>query len=247
MVQSRMTFVEHLSDLRKRIIYVCIVFVVLMAASLVFVANIYGYLVSPLTREGYKLMVTSPGEVIMVYMGIAGFVSAGLTLPFALYQIWKFVKPGLTPLERRYAVRLLPVTLFMFVLGLCFSWFIVFPTILHFLLNIAHQHFTVMLRAGAYFGFIMNICLPLALTFELPIVVVFLTRIGLMTPRYLRKVRRFAYLICVIIGVLISPPELISHLSVVVPMILLYEVSILLSVLVEHKRAQVMAKTSRQA
>jgi sec-independent protein translocase protein TatC len=246
MAPSRMTFVEHLSDLRKRIIYVCVVFVVLMAASLAFVANIYSYLVSPLVREGYKLMVTSPGEVITVYMGIAGFVSVGLTMPFALYQIWKFVQPGLTPVERRYALRLLPVTLFMFVLGLCFSWFIVFPTILHFLLNIAHQHFTVMLRAGSYFGFIMNICLPLSLIFELPIAVVFLTRIGVMTPRYLRKVRRFAYLICVVIGVLISPPELISHLSVVVPMILLYEVSILMSALVENRRGQALPKTGKE-
>ncbi|GMA50355.1 sec-independent protein translocase protein TatC [Alicyclobacillus contaminans] len=236
MTPAQMTFVEHLNDLRKRLISICVVFVVLLIGCFVFVSRIYGYLVEPLTREGYRLMVTSPGEVVMVYMSMAGLVSAGLTLPFALYQIWRFVKPGLTPTEQRYTLRLLPAALLMFGLGLCFSWFVVFPAVLHFLLHLAQERFTVMLRAGSYFGFLTSICLPLALVFELPLVVVFLTRIGLVTPRFLRKMRRYAYFVCVLIGVLISPPELVSHLSVVLPMIFLYELSILLSALVQRRR-----------
>lgn len=181
-------------------------------------------------------MVVSPGEVITVYLSVAGIVSAGLTLPFALHQVWRFVAPGLTPTERRYTLRLLPVTLLMFIAGICFAWFLLFPNILHFLLQIAAQNFTVMLRAGAYFSFVTAICLPFGFIFELPIAVVFLTRVGIVTPRLLRRVRRFAYLICVLLGVFISPPELVSHLSVVVPMIVLYEFSILLSVLVKRKQ-----------
>jgi sec-independent protein translocase protein TatC len=235
-LQSKMSVVNHLSDLRKRIIYVLLAFVVMLIAGLVFVTRLYGYLVSPLTQAGYQLMVISPGEVITVYLSIASIIAVGLTLPFALYQIWKFVAPGLTPIERRYTLRLLPIAFIMFVVGVCFAWFIIFPTILHFLLVIANQNFRVMYRAGAYFGFVINICLPFGFIFELPIVVTFLTRIGILTPRLLRKFRRFAYLLIVILGVLISPPELVSHLSVVLPMIALYELSILLSAIVKRRR-----------
>ncbi|MCL6549269.1 MAG: twin-arginine translocase subunit TatC, partial [Alicyclobacillus sp.] len=125
-MQGRMSFIEHLSDLRRRIIYVLVVFVVMLGASLAFVSHIYQYLVSPLAREGLRLIVLSPGEVVMVYFSIGGIIAAGLTLPFALFQIWRFVAPGLTPVERRYTVRLLPVTVIMFVLGVCFAWFVVF-------------------------------------------------------------------------------------------------------------------------
>ncbi|MCL6594481.1 MAG: twin-arginine translocase subunit TatC, partial [Alicyclobacillus sp.] len=162
----------------------------------------------------------------------------GLTLPFALYQLWRFVAPGLTPVEQRYALRLLPAAAVMFVLGVLFAWFVIFPTLLHFLLHLAAANFQVMLRAGSYFGFLANVCLPFGFIFELPLAVVFLTRIGLINPRWLRRNRRYAYLVSVVLGVLISPPELISHLSVVLPMIGLYELSIGLSLLVQRRQQQ---------
>jgi sec-independent protein translocase protein TatC len=229
MAQDRMKLTDHLADLRKRIIYVLIVFVILLFAGLAVVSQLYSFFVHPLTKAGYHLVVTSPGEVITVYLSMAGVVAIGLTLPFALYQLWQFVRPGLTEVERRHTVRLLPFVLLMFIAGICFSWLFIFPTILHFLLKIATVHFQVFLRAGAYFSFMTSICLPFGFIFELPIVVVFLTRLGVITPKWLRKMRRYAYLVCVLIGVFISPPELISHLSVVLPMIALYEVSIVLS------------------
>lgn len=224
-----MTFVDHLSELRRRIIYVLIVFMVMLFGGLALVSHIYSYLVAPLNDAGYKLMVISPGEVITVYFSIAGIVATGLSLPFALFQLWLFVRPGLSDTERRYTVRLLPVMLLLFVCGVCFAWFVVFPTILHFLLRISAAQFTVNIRAGSYFSFLSTICIPFGFIFELPLVVVFLTRIGLITPQFLVRIRRYAYLAIVIVGVLISPPELVSHLSVTIPMVCLYEISIGLS------------------
>jgi len=241
MVQGPMSVVDHLSDLRKRIIYVLIALVIVLGASLAFVSHIYGYLVRPLHQLGVNLVVISPGEVITVYLSIAGLVAIGLVLPFALYQLWRFVAPGLTHQERRYTLRLLPVAVVMFLLGVSFSWFVIFPTILHFLLTLSAQHFQLMIRADAYFSFLTSICLPFGFIFELPIVVVFLTRIGLITPKLLRKMRRVAYLISVVLGVLISPPELVSHLSVVVPIILLYEISIFLSAMAQKRRQKAQA------
>jgi sec-independent protein translocase protein TatC len=243
---QKMTFVEHLADLRKRLIYVLLTFAAMFAASLGFISRIYRYLTGPVEREGLKLMVISPGEVIAVYFLISVLVAVGLTLPFALYHVWRFVAPGLTPIERRYTLRLLPVALVMFVLGVAFAWFLIFPTIFHFLIRLSETNFNVQLRAEAYFGFITDICLPFGFIFELPIVVVFLTRIGVIGPGFLRRIRRYAYFVCAVVGVLISPPELVSHLSVVLPMIALYEVSILLSALVRRRQQarQEMAATA---
>lgn len=231
-----MTLVDHLSELRRRIIYILIVFVVFLFAGLALVSHIYQYLVSPLADAGYRLMVISPGEVITVYFSIAGIVALGLSLPFMLFQLWLFVRPGLSVVERQYTLRLLPVTLLLFIVGVCFAWFIVFPTVLHFLLRISAAQFTVNIRADAYFSFLSTICVPFGFIFELPVVVVFLTRIGIVTPPFLSRIRRYAYFVIVIIGVLISPPELVSHLSVTIPMMLLYEISIMLSRVVYRRK-----------
>jgi len=237
MSNTSVSWIDHLADLRKRIIYVVIALVLVLIASLIFVSRLYHYFVTPLTRMHQHLIVVSPGEIITVFLSIAGVVSIGITLPFALYQLWKFVAPGLTQTERRYTVRLLPITFVMFIAGVCFAWFLIFPTILHFLVRLTSQQgLQMFLRADAYFSFLTSICLPFGFIFELPIVVAFLTRIGLLTPTKLRKVRRFAYLIIVVLGVLISPPELISHLSVTVPMMVLYELSILISAMVFKRR-----------
>lgn len=239
------SWIEHLSALRRRLIYILVTFIVLFAASLIFVNRIYNYLVRPVNQAHLHLVVTSPGEVITIYMMVGGFVAIGLTLPFALYHIWRFVSPGLTARERRYTLRLLPLTLIMFVVGVAFAWFIIFPHIFHFLMVLSEQHFTPMIRANSYFSFMTNICLPFGFIFELPIVVVFLTRIGVIGPRFLRKVRRYAYLVIIILGVLISPPELVSHLSVVVPMMLLYEISIGLSVVAVRRREKARAAAEK--
>jgi sec-independent protein translocase protein TatC len=192
--------------------------------------------VNPVTKLGYHLIVISPGEVVTVYLSIGGIVALCLAMPFFFYQLWKFVSPGLTPVEKKYSFNLLPIVSIMFLVGVAFAWFVIFPRIIQFLLFLSAQHFEVMLRAGAYFTFLSSICLPFGVIFELPIAVIFLTRLGIVSPRLLNKWRRYAYVIIVVLGVFISPPELISHLSVVLPMVALYELSILLSLVTVRKK-----------
>jgi sec-independent protein translocase protein TatC len=235
--QLRMTWIEHLEELRKRIFYTGIVFIAVFLACLASISKLYHYFVSPLAAHHLQLIVVSPGEIVTVYLAISGVLAIGLASPFVMWQIWRFVSPGLTTKERTYTMRLIPFTCIMFVAGLCFAWFLVFPTILHFLIHFTQeQGLGMFLRAGSYFSFLTSIVLPFGFVFELPVVVVFLTRIGVVTPKFLRKSRRFAYLVIVVFGVLISPPEFISHLSVTVPMICLYELSIFLSVFALTKR-----------
>ncbi|RIV22042.1 twin-arginine translocase subunit TatC [Alicyclobacillaceae bacterium I2511] len=240
-IKDKMTAIQHFEDLRKRFIYTSVIFLAFFLTCLAFISHIYSYLVSPLQKYGFRLMVISPGEVISVYFSMAGLVAIGLTLPFALWQAWLFISPGLTETERKHTFHLLPIIIVMFLVGVTFAWLIIFPTILHFLLLISSQHFSVMIRAREYFSFVTGICLPFGFVFELPVVVVFLTRMGLLTPHWLRKKRKLAYLGIVLLGVLISPPELISHLSVVVPMMLLYEISIGLCAMSYRKRQRISA------
>lgn len=231
-----MNIIEHLTELRKRLIYTLVYLFAMFVICMIFVSQLYQYFVRPVTELGYHLIVISPGEVVTVYLSIGGIAAVCLAIPFVFYQLWRFVSPGLTPAERKYSLRLLPVVSVMFFLGVAFAWFVIFPRIIHFLLFLSSQHFTVLLRAGAYFSFLSSICLPFGFVFELPVAVVFLTRIGIISPKLLNKWRRYAYVIIVVLGVFISPPELISHLSVVLPMVALYEVSILLSLVTVRKK-----------
>lgn len=225
-MESEWTLVEHLTDLRKRIISSAIVMIVAFVLALVFVNRIFGVLEYPLGNV--RLAVLGPGDVIQIYFMLAGLVALGVTLPFLLYQVWKFVKPALSPKESKFALSMLPFALLMFAAGVSFAYFVTFPILLHFLLTLASKHFTVVLTAQRYFGFLTSLILPFGLIFEMPIALLFLTQIGVITPRVISRMRKYAYLTIIVIASIISPPELISHLSVATPMMALYEISILL-------------------
>lgn len=225
-MENEWTLVEHLTDLRKRVIYSGIVMIVAFALALLFVNRIFGVLEYPLGNV--RLAVLGPGDVIQIYFMIAGLVALGVSLPFLLYQVWRFVKPALNPKESKFALSMLPFTLLMFVAGVSFSYFVTFPILLHFLLTLANKNFTVVLTAQKYFGFLTSLTLPFGLIFETPIALLFLTQIGVITPAGISKMRKYAYLVIICIASIISPPEIISHLSVAVPMMALYEASILL-------------------
>ncbi len=231
---QNISLVEHIGELRKRLLFVFVFFLVALIIALIFVGNVYSYLVSP--AHGLKLVVLGPGDVVQIYLSIAGVVAFAVTIPFLLWQLWRFVGPGLKASERHYAAKMIGPTSVMFLLGVLFGYYVIFPEIFRFLRRLAQLHFDVMYTATEYFGFMFNIVVPFGILFELPVAVLFLTHIGVITPMWLRKVRRIAYFIFVILGVFISPPELISHLSVVIPMILIYELSIGISVLAYRKK-----------
>ncbi|PWI56663.1 twin-arginine translocase subunit TatC [Sulfoacidibacillus thermotolerans] len=231
---QKISLVKHLDELRKRLLFVLVFFLFALIVALIFVGNVYSYLVIP--ARGLKLVVLGPGDVVQIYLTIAGVAAFAITTPFLLWQLWRFVGPGLLPKERKYAGKLIGPASAMFLLGVAFGYYVIFPEIFRFLRQLAQMHFDVMFTATEYFSFMFNIVIPFGILFELPVVVMFLTRIGVITPFWLRKVRRFAYFAFVILGVFISPPELVSHLSVVIPMILIYELSIGISAIAYRKK-----------
>ncbi|MFD1677565.1 twin-arginine translocase subunit TatC [Alicyclobacillus fodiniaquatilis] len=229
-----MSWVEHLEELRKRIMIILGVFIVCLIVSLIFVNHIYHFLIGAM--DGHRLTVLSPGEVIGVYMTIAGGTAIGVTLPFAVWQSWIFVRQGLTKREQKIIVRFVPMTVLVFIGGACFGYFVVFHLVYHFLLNLAQKNFSTMITAGNYFGFMGRIVIPFGFLFEMPIVMMFLARIGVLTPRHLAKARKYAYLVMVVIASILSPPEFISHISVAAPLILLYEISVSVAKIAYRRR-----------
>lgn len=232
-------WVQNLSELRKRIIIILSVFVFFLLVCLVFVRKIYYFLT--VLADHQELTILGPAEVIHVYLVIAASAAVALTLPIAIWQLWLFIRPALSERETKLFVPLFPVVLFVFILGICFGYFVVFHLVYRFMMNIAQQNFHVMIVASKYFGFMANIVIPFGFLFETPVVVIFLTHVGILTPATLTKNRKYAYLVMVIVASILSPPELVSHLSVAAPLILLYEISVSFSKFVYRKRQKRLA------
>lgn len=240
-----MTLLEHLNELRKRFIIVLAAFIVSFGVSLAFVRRLYYWLIYNLGLHG-KLTVLGPTDIMWVYFMLAGVVALSVTIPFAAWQLWIFVSPALTGKERRIALSYIPSIFILFICGISFGYFIVFPNILHFLISINAGMFTIMFTTEKYFEFLIHIVLPFGFLFEIPVAVVFLTNLGLLTPVRMKKARKISYLCLVILATMISPPELISHMLVAVPLLLLYEISVALSGFAYRRKKKRMAAAEKE-
>ena len=225
-----MSFVEHLTELRKRLIWVILILGITMFVGFAVARPIILYLRSIEPASGMEWNVFSPWDTIRIYMQVAVMVSFAATLPVILYHLWAFMKPGLKENEQRATLIYIPFAFLLFLAGLAFGYFVVFPLAFYFTTVLTSAlGLTETYGVAQYFSFMFNILLPVSLLFELPVVVLFLTRIRILQPNLLTKFRKVAYLLLLIIGALITPPDVISALIVAVPMILLYEFSVLLS------------------
>jgi sec-independent protein translocase protein TatC len=222
---------EHFTELRKILLQSALFFAVMFIGFLVFMPKVL-----PLLSNGYDIVLMGPLDVIRFYTGVAGALAIGLTVPFMGYQIWRFVKPGLTPTESRITLTYVPAISISFIMGISFGYFIVFPVLFKFLMNLGQQSFHVLITAREYFLFLLTSTLSLGILFELPIVMVFLTSIGFLTPTKLKQIRKFAYIVLAIISALITPPDFISQILVLTPLVVLYELGIYLSILSFKKR-----------
>ncbi|WP_308636264.1 twin-arginine translocase subunit TatC [Paenibacillus silvisoli] len=235
--EETMTLLAHVTELRSRIWRILAFALLSLCGGLYLSPKVLRYLKSVPPAKDMTWNVFSPWDGIRMYMTIALAFALTVSLPFILYQLWGFVRKGLHPEERAAALRYVPYSAICFLLGLAFGYYVVYPMSFAFTTNITKSLELVETYGVAqYFGFMFNIILPLAIAFELPVVVMFLTKIGILTPKALHQMRRYAYLVLVIVASLISPPELLSHLMVFIPLVLLYEISVLLSRVVYGRR-----------
>ena len=227
------TLIEHLSEFRKRLIVTIIFFIISFLISLVFCSNIYKLLTASFNQ---KLVVLGPNDILSIYLMLAGICAFSLTLPFASYQIWAFVRPALEEREAKVVLSYVPATFILFIAGLCFGFFFITPALLNVLLSFGDDLFNIQLTANSYLTFIIHTSLPLGIIFELPVIVAFLTSLHILTPQYLIKNRRYGYFILLVLAVVLTPADFISDLTMAAPLILLYEVSILVCKYIYKKR-----------
>ncbi|MDA8345258.1 MAG: twin-arginine translocase subunit TatC [Thermaerobacter sp.] len=220
---------EHLRELRNRFV-VYLLFLVPVSVYLFTQARrLVDVLLLPTHGRLIHLIVMSPGEALYTFIEIALAAGFVVTLPVLLYQVAAFVSPALSPPERRRLIGYVPIVLLLFLMGIAFGYFAFLPVVLRFLLGFATAPFVPLISLGKYIGFVVNLTLPFGLVFEMPVAVYALARTGVLTPSFLRKQRRVAILAIFIIAGAVTPPDAFSMLLMVAPMLVLYEVSILVA------------------
>lgn len=227
--EKEMTFWEHLEELRSRIIKSLIGFFVGVIVCAFFSDTIVNkILIVPAQRAGFELQNLKPYGQFMLYMQvvvISGFV---LSLPFTLYQLWKFVEPGLLPREKKYVLWIVFFSSFCFFAGLVFAYFVVLPVSLKFLMGFGSSQIKNIIAINEYIGFVIGLVLASGILFELPMLSFFLGRIGILTSDLMRRYRKHAVVIILIVAAVLTPsPDIASQAMLAVPLYLLYEISIL--------------------
>lgn len=231
--EKNQSLIEHLGEFRKRLIMTIIFFLFAFVASFVFCADIYRLLTYPFSK---KLLVLGPDEVLGIYVTLAGICALSFTLPFASYQLWAFIKPGLKEKEAKMILTYIPATFILFVGGLAFGFFVITPALLNILLSIGEDLFNVQVTARNYLEFVLHTSLPIAVVFELPVIAALLTSLHILTPMFLTKNRRYGYFILLVLAVVLTPADFISDLAMTVPLVLIYEISISVSKYIYKKR-----------
>ncbi len=238
MKHEEMHLLEHLEEMRKRLIFTSIFFLVALCAAFLYVRPIYNWLVRNLHQE---LALLGPSDIIRIYFSIAGVVAVALTIPVAGYHTWKFVRPAMTKEERRATLPYIPAVAALFVIGLSFGYFIVFPMVMAFL-NKLSADFETIYTADKYFRFLFHLTVPFGFLFEMPVAVMFLTRLGILNPHRMAGARKISYFALTVTAVAITPPDFVSDILVIVPLFLLYEFSVTLSRFVYRKKMRLQAE-----
>ncbi|MFY0781015.1 twin-arginine translocase subunit TatC [Peribacillus simplex] len=233
MENKEIHLIEHLDELRQRIIKVVSAFILFFIGAFIFVQDIYNWLIRDL--DG-KLVVLGPSDILWVYMAISCVFAIAATIPIAAYQTWKFIAPALTKDESKVTLRFIPGLFILFIFGICFGYFVLFPIVLGFLMSMSAGQFETMFTADKYFRFIINLILPFGFLFEMPLAVMFLTRLGILNPVRLARARKHSYFVLIVVSILITPPDFISDILVIIPLLVLYELSVTISKVVYKQR-----------
>ena len=238
---AEMPFLDHLEELRWRIIWSLAALVVGVAVAfyLVLHFNLLLWMQGPMLPylHGRRLVYTHPGDGFSILMQTAIIVGVVIALPVIIYQVWAFLSPALYQKEKRIAVPVILGAVLLFIAGAALAWYFVLPMTLRFLSALGDESFDQMITVSDYFGFVTSMVLAMGAVFELPIAILFLSALGLVTPRFLAKYRRHALLASYLAAAIITPGDLfVTSVALMVPLYLLYELSIGLSYFVSRKR-----------
>lgn len=234
-----LTLVDHLAELRSRIVKSLYFIVAGMIACYNYTEKIFDIIrkpIAPYLPSG-GLVYTGPTDKFVAHLKLAAFGGLILACPFWIYQLWKFIAPGLYSKEKKYTLGFLISGTFLFLGGVLFAYFLVFPAAFHFLMGFGGDVDTPMITIEQYLSFFVTTSLMFGLSFELPLILAILGMLGVISSKFLREKRRYAVVVLAIISAVVTPPDLLSMLMMLIPMLALYEVGVWAVFLIEKKKA----------
>ena len=234
------TLLSHLVELRSRLLKVAAAVIVVFIALLPFSKRIFELVSAPLVKvlPGGQMIATEVASPLLTPFKLTFFVALFIAMPIVLHQVWAFVAPGLYRKEKRFAFPLLGSSILLFYAGIAFAYFVVFPLIFSFMTAVAPDGVEVMTDISSYLSFITLIVLAFGLAFEVPIATVLMVWTGLTSPKKLAKARPYVFLGAFIVGMFLTPPDIISQTLLAIPVYLLYELGILMSRFFVPRREQ---------
>ncbi|MFO8165918.1 MAG: twin-arginine translocase subunit TatC [Thermodesulfobacteriota bacterium] len=238
---DKQPFLSHLEELRKRLVICAIAIGIGFAFSYIFAKQLFSYLILPLTKvlpDNSRLIFTNLPEMFIAYIKVALVAGIILAVPIIFYQLWMFLAPALYQKEKKYIIPFVLFSSILFAAGALFGYLVVFPYGFKFFVSFATDDIQALPSVKQYFSFAIRLLLAFGLVFEMPIVVLFMTKIGLITPDSMKKYRKYAILSAFILSAILTPPDIATQLMMALPIILLYEISILLSKTIYRKKKE---------
>ncbi|HVJ36234.1 MAG TPA: twin-arginine translocase subunit TatC [Stenotrophomonas sp.] len=228
-LQTESSLIEHLVELRSRLVRALLGLGVVLLALLPFTRSIYTWLARPLVSQlpaGQTMIAMNPAGAFFAPMKLTFFVAVFIAVPWLLYQAWAFVAPGLYQREKRLAMPLLASAVLLFYAGCAFAYFLVLPAVFHFLTNFTPDVIAITPDANAYLDFVLVLFFAFGSSFELPVALVIAALLGWVTPEQLRQGRGYAIVGIFVVAAVLTPPDVVSQLLLAIPMCLLYELGI---------------------
>lgn len=240
MVEQEQTFVSHLVELRDRLLRAILAILVVFVALMPWAGDIYDLLAQPMMQalpEGTKMIATGVVTPFLVPVKVTLMVAFVAALPVVLYQAWAFVAPGLYAHEKRLGIPLVVASTLLFLLGMAFCYFFVFGVVFSFINEFAPKSITPAPDIEQYLSFVLTMFLAFGVTFEVPVVLIVLVRMGIVSLDKLKEFRPYAIVGAFVIAAVVTPPDVMSQLLLAVPLVLLYEVGLFLARFVPKREA----------
>ena len=222
--------IAHLIELRDRLIRILVVILIFFIGFIAFANDLYAYLAEPLQLllpEGTSMIATQVASPFLAPFKLALYLSVYCGAPMILYQLWGFIAPGLYANEKKIAGPLLISSIFLFYAGMAFAYFVVFPLVFGFFTTVGPTGVTVMTDIDAYLSFVLKLFLAFGLAFEIPVATMLLIKAGIASPESLKEKRPYVFIGCFVVGMLVTPPDMISQTLLAVPMWLLFEAGLI--------------------
>lgn len=241
MIKAEETFISHLIEMRDRLLRAVLAVVIIFVCLFPWAQDLYALLAEPLLAalpKGGQMIATEVTTPFFVPVKVTLMAAFLLAMPWVFYQAWAFVAPGLYQHEKRLGVPLVIASVILFLLGMAFAYFLVFPIVFGFIVGVAPEGVAVMTDIGKYLDFVLTLFMAFGITFEVPVAVVLLVKMGMVSVAKLREIRPYVIVGAFVVGAIFTPPDVISQFMLAIPLWVLYELGIIVAALITKPKPE---------